>query len=227
MTMERDWVGDVDVDVPTNFGVEVHLLQADGFELRNTIVDGWMLPVLESRRIANRELPSRNDSDQQCKRLKTLPSTQIPWPLSHPTSPFVPCSLWTVYCSAARLYRRPRPTTSFTFPPKPRRTLSVVSPPFSSLDFPFSSHPLHPPARRTFSSTSALSSSPIRGRPTGFSPSLLPTPPLTSRVSSGLTSPRLPSRGHLSGWKVLSPRRYGLGDGSSSMTLTGRAWRCW
>jgi hypothetical protein len=55
MMMEREWVGDV--EVPTNFGVEVHQLQADGFELRNSIVDGWMLPVLESRRIADRECP--------------------------------------------------------------------------------------------------------------------------------------------------------------------------
>jgi hypothetical protein len=53
MMMEREWVGDV--DVPTNFGVEVHLLQAEGFELRSKVVDGWMLPVLESRRIADRE----------------------------------------------------------------------------------------------------------------------------------------------------------------------------
>jgi midasin len=55
-TMEREWVGDVSkVDVPIDFGMEVHLLQADGFELRRKAVDGWMLPVLESRRIADRE----------------------------------------------------------------------------------------------------------------------------------------------------------------------------
>jgi midasin len=56
MQMEKDWIGDmVEVDAVVMYGYEVVKLDI-GFELRAKSVDGWMLPVLESRRIAKREL---------------------------------------------------------------------------------------------------------------------------------------------------------------------------
>ncbi|OCF32527.1 midasin [Kwoniella heveanensis BCC8398] len=52
MSMEKEWVGEVDkVDAGVKYGWELSTLPTGGFETKRVIADGWMLPIVEDKRV--------------------------------------------------------------------------------------------------------------------------------------------------------------------------------
>jgi midasin len=52
MLMEKEWVGEVDkVDADIRYGQRVVLQPAGGFTVEDLVVDGWMLPIFEVKRV--------------------------------------------------------------------------------------------------------------------------------------------------------------------------------
>jgi midasin len=50
MELEREWVGEVgQVDAEIHYGMEI-VKSAAGCELKERMVDGWLLPIHEARR---------------------------------------------------------------------------------------------------------------------------------------------------------------------------------
>lgn len=63
LQMEREFVGDVTtIDAEVLFGHEIVKSEGGSAEVRRIMVDGWLLPIMESRRLQKGESLALNAS---------------------------------------------------------------------------------------------------------------------------------------------------------------------